>query len=256
MKRILLSSLFAAALMYTAPVLADLEVPGEANPVLSENSIVLNDAKFNVIKRIDKGTVTLKVLGADGKEMWASLPLGEQEKLFIIDGAASPLTVKDLTGDGVPEVITAAMTGPETSALYVFKYDAEGKKFVGMNFKYEKEQLSRDFMVSDMYQKNGEDIVFLPENQIRALGKIYDEEKGPTAGFYFFKLTGDGFVCSEITPVPTDAPADAQSGAAASATTGTPAPAATDTPAGTAAPATTETPAPATTGTPATATGN
>lgn len=228
MKRILLSSLFAAALIYTAPVFADLEVPGEANPVLSENSIVLNEAKFNVVKRIDKGTVTLKVLGVDGKEMWASLPLGEQEKLFIIDGAASPLTVKDLTGDGVPEIITAAMTGPETSALYVFKYDGEGKKFVGMNFKYEKEQMSRDFMVSDMYQKNGEDIVFMPENQIRALGKIFNEDAGPTAGFYFFKLTGDEFVCSEITPVPTDAPADAQSGAAGdtdSATTENPAPA-------------------------------
>lgn len=234
MKRILLSSLFAAALMYTIPVFADLEVPGEANPVLSENSIVLNNAKFSVIKRIDQGTVTLKVLGVDGKEMWASLPLGEQEKLFIIDGAASPLTVKDLTGDGVPEIITAAMTGPETSALYVFKYDAAGKKFVGMNFKYEKEQLSRDFMVSDMYQKNGEDIVFMPENQVRALGKIFNEDAGPTAGFYFFKLTGDEFVCSEIIPVPTDAPADAQSegaGATASATTETPAPAATDAPA-------------------------
>lgn len=234
MKRILLSSIFAAALMYTAPVFADLEVPGEANPVLSENSIVLNKAKFSVIKRIDQGTVTLKVLGADGKEMWASLPLGEQEKLFIIDGAASPLTVKDLTGDGVPEIITAAMTGPETSALYVFKYDAAGKKFVGMNFKYEKEQLSRDFMVSDMYQKNGEDIVFMPENQVRALGKIFNEDAGPTAGFYFFKLAGDEFVCTEITPVPTDTPADAQSeaaGATASATTETPAPAAIESPA-------------------------
>ena len=81
MKRILLSSLFAAALMCTAPVFADLEVPGETNPVLSENSIVLNEAKFSVIKRIDQGTVTVKVLGVDGKEMWASLPLGEQEKL-------------------------------------------------------------------------------------------------------------------------------------------------------------------------------
>lgn len=207
MKRIL-ASLFCTAIIFSAPAFGDLVQPGEDNPVLSENSILLNEAKFNVVKRIDKGTVTLKVFTVEGKEMWVSSPLGEQEKLFTIDGAASPLAVKDLTGDGVPELITAAMTGPESSALYVFKYDSEGKKFAAMNFKYEKEELTRDFLVSDMYQKNGEDLVFMPENKIRALGKIYSEENGPSAGFYFFTLKNNEFVCSEITPVPVDAPAE------------------------------------------------
>ncbi len=203
MKRIL-ASVFCTALLFSSPSFADLVVPGENTPVLSENSLTLNDAKFNVVKRIDNGTVTIKVFTVDGKEFWASSPLGEQEKKFIVDGTASPLAIKDLTGDGVPELITAAMTGPDSSALYVFKYDGQNKAFAPMNFKYEKEDLSRDFMVSDMYQENGEDLFFLPDNKIRALGKIYSEEAAPVPGFYVFSLKGNEFVCSEITPVPAD----------------------------------------------------
>ncbi|MDD3147937.1 MAG: hypothetical protein PHD82_11580 [Candidatus Riflebacteria bacterium] len=205
MKRIL-ASLFCTAMLLSAPVFADLALPGEDNPVLSENSIVLNQSKYNVVKRIDSGTVTLKVFTTEGKEMWVSAPLGEQEKLFTLEGAASPLAIKDLTGDGVPELVTAAMTGPESSALYVFKFDNDSQKFTAMNFRYEKENLSRDFLVSDMYQKDGQDLVFMPENKVRALGRIYSEETGPTAGFYFFELKENEFVCTEVAPVPVDAP--------------------------------------------------
>lgn len=207
MKRIL-ASLFCTAIFFSAAAYADLVQPGENNPVLSENSILLNAAEFKVMKRIDKGTVTLKVFAAGGKEIWASEPLGEQEKLFTIDGTATPLAVKDVTGDGVPELITAAMTGPDSSALYVFKYDSENQKFAAMNFKYEKEDLTRDFLVSDMYQQDGQDLVFMPENKIQVLGKIFSEEAAPAAGFYFFELKDNNFVCSVITPVPVDAPAE------------------------------------------------
>ncbi|HNX75805.1 MAG TPA: hypothetical protein PLM07_20860 [Candidatus Rifleibacterium sp.] len=228
MKRIL-ASLFCTAIMFSSPVWADLVVPGENNPVLSENSLLLNNAKFNVVKRIDKGTVTLKVFNSDGKEFWSSNALGEQEKLFTIDGAAAPLACKDLTGDGVPEIVTAAMTGPDSSALYVFKYDGESKSFTAMNFKYEKENLTRDFLVSDMYQKDGQDLVLLPENKIRALGKIYAEDAAPVPGFYTFSLNESQFLCSEISPVPTDAPADDSTTPAAAdempSTDSTPAPA-------------------------------
>ncbi len=203
MKRIF-ASLFCTALLFTTPSFADLVVPGENTPVLSENSAAFNEAKFNIVKRIDNGSVTLKVFTADGKEFWTSSPLGEQEKKFVVDGAASPLAIKDLTGDGVPELITAAMTGLDSSALYVFKFDGQNKTFTPMNFKYEKENLSRDFLVSDMYQENGEDLFFLPENKIRALGKIYSEGDAPVPGFYVFSLKDNEFVCSEVTPVPVD----------------------------------------------------
>lgn len=207
MKRVVTSLFFAAALSLS-PVFADLEVPGEANPVLAENSFALKEATYNVIKRIDKNSVTLRVFNAKGEQFWSSDALGEQEKMFVLDGNATGLAIRDLTGDSIPELITAAMTGPDSSALYVFKLDSEAGKFVPMNFKYEKENLTRDFLVSDMYQKDGQDFCFLPENLIRALGKIYSEEAAPVAGFYTFKLTDGAFVCSEVTPVPVDAPAD------------------------------------------------
>lgn len=207
MKRILFG-LFSAAIMFSAPVFADLEVPGEDNPVLSSDTISLKDVSYNVVKRIDKNTVTIKVSTSAGTQFWVSDALGEQEKMFTLDGKATGLAIKDLTGDGTPELITAAMIGPDSSALYVFKLDAEAKKFVPMNFKYEKSDLARDFMVSDMYQENGQDIEFMPENTVRALGKIYAEnaENPPAPGFYYFKLASDSFVCSKIEPVPTDAP--------------------------------------------------
>lgn len=207
MKRILFV-LFSAIALFSAPVFADLEVPGEDNPVLSSNTFSLKDARYNVVKRIDNNSVTIKAFTSAGEQFWASEPLGEQEKMFILDGNATNLAIKDLDSDGTPELITAAMTGPDSSALYVFKFDAEAKKFAPMNFKYEKEDLARDFMVSDMYQENGQDIEFMPENTIRALGKIYavNAETPPVAGFYYFKLASDSFVCSKVEPVPVDAP--------------------------------------------------
>ncbi len=205
MKRIL-ASIFCTTLLFAAPAFADLALPGEDNPVLSENSMTVGSSQFNIVKRIDSNTVTLKVFSREGKEVWVSAPLGEQEKLFVVDGAATPLAVKDVTGDGTPELITAAMTGPESSALYVFQFDAASAQFAPMNFKYEKEDLTRDFVVSDMYQKDGQDLVITEENQVRALGKIYSEEAAPIAGFYTFKLSGEAFVCSEVTPVPVEPP--------------------------------------------------
>lgn len=200
MKNILAFLLCSA--LFTSPVFAGLAVPGEFNPVLCETSFSISNSEYRVTKNIENKSVSLKVANSSGEQFWLSDALGEQEKLFTIDGASTSLSIKDVTGDGIPELITAATTGPETSALYIFKYDAEGKKFTAMNFKYEKTDLTRDFMVSDMYQKDGQDIVFMPDNRIRALGKIYSEETAPIAGFYYFKLTGDDFICSEVEPVP------------------------------------------------------
>lgn len=203
MKRLILGLICSASLLVT-PVFADLEVPGEDNPILATSTINLGGADYMVSKRIENSTVTLKVQGAKGETLWTSAPLGDQEKLFMVDDQAVSIAAKDLTGDGIPELLTAAMTGESSSAFYVFKFDAEKKQFTGMDFKYEKAELTRDFMVSDMYQANGADITVMPENKIRALGKIYDEKSGPIAGFYYFKHTDGAFLCSEIVPVPVD----------------------------------------------------
>lgn len=201
MKKIF-SAILGTAMLFSAPVFADLEVPGETNPVLARETFKTGNLNLEIVKKIEHKTVTLQVKTAEGKDFWASAPLGDQEKLFIIDDAAASLKARDLTGDGVPEIIVAAMTSEMGSALYVFKLDEAAKGFTAMNFKYKDADLVRDFVVSDMYQKSGHDLVVTKDNQIQALGKIYSEENGPTPGFYFFGLAGESFICSKVEPVP------------------------------------------------------
>jgi len=201
MKKII-SAILGTALIFSAPAFADLEVPGETNPVLAQEAFKAGDLNLKIVKKIEHKTVTLQVKTAEGKDFWLSAPLGDQEKLFIVDDAAVSLKAKDLTGDGVPEIIVAAMTGEMSSALYVFKFDEAAKTFSPMNFKYKDADLERDFVVSDMYQKSGHDLVITKDNQIQALGKIYSEKDAPAPGFYFFSLSGESFICDKIEPVP------------------------------------------------------
>lgn len=203
MKKAITTSILAVLLLIS-PVFADLEVPGEVNPVLAENEFTLNGQNCVAQKNIKQGLVSISVRTKEGKPIWTSEILGEQEKFFIIDKNATSLAIKDLNGDKVPEIITAAMTGPDRSALYVYKYEPKENKFVPMQFKHEKQKVYRDFMVSDMYQKDGQDLVFMGDNKVRALGKIYSEQSAPIAGFYYFELVGNDFVSTEIVPVPVD----------------------------------------------------
>lgn len=197
-----ITAFIGTALLFTAPVFADLEVPGEANPILSQSTMKAGSLNLEIVKKIEQKTVSLQVKTADGKSFWSSTPLGDQEKLFVVDDKAESLTVKDLTGDGIPEIITAAMTSESGSALYVFRLDEKAGSFTAMDFKYKDADLVRDFAVSDMYQKSGYDFVINKENQIQVLGKIYSEKDGPKPGFYFFSLEGQSFICKKIEPVP------------------------------------------------------
>jgi hypothetical protein len=189
------------SLLVVSPVFADLAIPGEENPILAEKTFKVNNQTFKVLKEYKDNSVSLSITTTTGKTIASKPDLGEQEKLFIFAGKATSLAVKDLNGDKVPEIITAAMLGTDRSALYVFSFDAQSKKLSPMSFSYKKQNLSRDFLVADMYQQNGQDIVFVAENHIRALGKIY-KPAGPIAGFYDFKLSNDDFVCVKISPVP------------------------------------------------------
>ncbi len=200
MKRILQIFLLVSLLAFS-PAFADLAIPGEENPLLAEQTLKVNNQSFKVVKEYKNNSVSLSIITMAGKTIASNPDLGEQEKLFIFAGKASSLVVKDLNGDKVPEIITAAMLGTDRSALYVFSFDAKSKKLSPMSFSYKKQKLSRDFLVADMYQQNGQDIVFVGDDRIRALGKIY-KPAGPIAGFYDFKLAEDGFVCVKISPVP------------------------------------------------------
>lgn len=197
----ILQILLLVSLLIVSPVFADLAIPGEENPTLAEEALKINNQTFKVLKEYKDNSVSLSITTAAGKTIASHADLGEQEKLFIFAGKATSLVVKDLNGDKVPEIITAAMLGTDRSALYVFSFDVQSKKLSPMPFSYKKQNLTRDFLVADMYQQNGQDLVFVDDKRIRALGKIY-KPAGPIAGFYDFKLSKNGFVCEKISPVP------------------------------------------------------
>ncbi|HAE40133.1 MAG TPA: hypothetical protein DCG57_16100 [Candidatus Riflebacteria bacterium] len=184
---------------------AGLAVPGEFSPILASESFELNGQKMIVEKYMADQAITLRVSDADGKQIFTSEVLGSEEKKFVIDRQALSLTVRDLNGDNNPELITAAFYGP-ASGLYIFTYDAASKQFKPMQFIHPEADLTRDFMVSDMRQENGEDLMFLSNDVVRALGMIYsaDPEVEAVAGFYFYKLAEGTFKFVESKPVPVD----------------------------------------------------
>jgi len=206
MKKIL-NSLFLLSLMlfvFLMPIRADLEVPGEADPLLAETAFEIAGKSFKACKELRENSVFVRILDAAGQEVARSESLGEQEKFFVLGAAPKSIAVVDINNDKVPEIIAPAMTGPDRSALYIFKFNPHTSKLIPFKFAYKKEKLERDFLVSDFYQENGQDLVFLENNRIRALGKIYQEDAEPVVGFYFFDIDGEGYSCSEIAPVPED----------------------------------------------------
>ncbi|MBU1106644.1 MAG: hypothetical protein KKB51_08270 [Candidatus Riflebacteria bacterium] len=190
-------------MMVPLSIFAGIAVTGESSPTLASENFELNGQKMSVEKHIEGQDITLRISDAEGKVIFTSDTLGSEEKLFVIDRKAVSLAVKDLNGDNSPELITAAYYGP-ASGLYIFSYDAASKKFKPIQFVHPEADLTRDFMVSDMRQENGEDLLFLSNDVVRALGMIYsaDSEAEPVAGFYFYKLIDGAFKFVESKPVP------------------------------------------------------
>lgn len=157
---------------------------------LYKTSELLNVKKFKINEKVGI-TITNKL----GKKLLDFSSMGAKEKLFTVGNEAKSIAIKDITGDGVPEVITTAYYGP-ASALYVFKYDQKADKFAPIKFIDSKDaEMNRDYMISDMPQDNGFDMTILENNQIRSLGKIYPSALGerPKVGYYYFKLENDGY---------------------------------------------------------------
>lgn len=157
---------------------------------IDKTSELLNVKKFKINEEVGL-TITNKA----GDKLLDISSMGVEEKLFTIKNEAKSIAVKDVTGDGVPEVITTAYYGP-ASALYVFKYDKKTNKFAPIKFIDTNDaEMNRDYMISDMPQDNGYDMTVLANNQLRALGKIYPSTLGEKAkvGYYYFKLDKDGY---------------------------------------------------------------
>lgn len=177
-----------------------------AETTLGSDSLTLGGGeKLNITKYLDEKGVGIRAATADGTKICEFGEMGSEDKLFTIDAKATGLAVKDITGDGVAEIITAAFYGPTASGLYVFNYDAASKKLVPVKFlNSDDPELSTDFMVSDVRQENNQDMTVEADGTLQAVGKIYPEDAGsePVTGLYKFKYADGSFKLSEKKPLP------------------------------------------------------
>lgn len=176
-------------------ILCSQSMASNKKELLAKSSFKIDRAGeiLNVIKFKMNEEVGITITNVLGEKLLDFSSLGVKEKLFTIDNKVKSLLIKDLTGDGIPEVVTTAYYGP-ASALYVFKYDEKSNEFVPIKFIYNNDvKMNKDYMVSDMPQDNGFDMTVLKNNQLRALGKIYPSDLGEKikVGYYYFKLIDD-----------------------------------------------------------------
>lgn len=149
-------------------------------------------------------SIRLVIQDAAGKKLFESEELGSEEKLFTLDGKATSLALRDMTGDGVPEAVTAAFYGPRASGLFVFTFDTASKTFVPVQCTYPKQDLTRDMLVSDLQQEDGSDMIIGADGVVTMLGLVFPEKEGqePTSAAYTFAFKDGTFVHQKTQPLP------------------------------------------------------
>ncbi|MDD3148897.1 MAG: hypothetical protein PHD82_16510, partial [Candidatus Riflebacteria bacterium] len=140
--------------------LANAGVAGAAAVASRSLELKAIDGTLSIETHLDTNGVTLKILGAEGKEIFASENLGSEDKLFMMGDQATGLATHDFDGDGNPEILVSAFYGPQASGLYVFRYDTAAGKFAPVKFLNSTDaELSTENLVSDIRQENGSDMV-------------------------------------------------------------------------------------------------
>lgn len=192
--------LLASFLFTTCSAFADLALPGELEPNITKVNYKNSEVNYTIEKVYNQKEISVTLVAKDekGKKVWESESIGDREKLVTVDNKAQSIAIKDLDGDGSPEILAGGMNGNDSSFLYVFKYKACCKGFEPMAFAYPQNKFSRDFLVSDLYDPNYKDVIVFPDSKIRAAGKIYTKN-GPVAGFYFFELKNGKYECVKTT---------------------------------------------------------
>lgn len=201
------TALLTLTVLASATLFAGIGVPGEGNPLLASANIAINAvAGYTVDKVKDSDGVRIKVRDPQGKEFWVSEILGDQEKKFFFNGQSSNLLIADLNADQKPEIITAVSFPPHNGSLHVFTLDKDQQRFTPMQFSNPQTSNSNSFLVSDLFQEDGQDLTFVDNNRVRALGMLYPESEGAeaVASFFFYKLAGDAFTFDGSEPVPVD----------------------------------------------------
>lgn len=200
------SILLILTLLVSSALFAGLAVPGELNPLLASAQISINDVEGYRVEKIKEGDgIRLKVLDPQGQNFWTSEILGDDEKKFSFNGESNNLLVADINDDNKTEIITATSFPPHNGSLHVFALDNEQKSFVPMQFINPETSDSKDFLVADIHQEDGQDLAFI-DSRVRALGMLYpeNEDSEAIASFFYYKLTDNMFTYEGCESVPVE----------------------------------------------------
>ncbi len=174
----------------------------QAADVLASTYLQLKSSEkpLKIEKILDENGVSVRVYSENGQTLFDSGIIGSENKLFTFEGKAGGIAAHDFDGDGNAEILATAFYGPKASALYVFRFDKTAGNFAPMTFLNDKApDLSTNFMVSDIRQDDGSDMVVNNDGSITALGMIYaaNPEGKPVPGRYTWKLAGNSFKLAE-----------------------------------------------------------
>ena len=203
MKSIFLIIVFMIS--FLTPVNAGLEVPGEADPSLAKVYFSIEDKPMVAEKIFTLEGVYLEVRDAQTQQVfWKSDIIGEFEKHFIINERKRSMVAIDMAGNDIPELLVSTSYSPNNSALYVFSYQSSDNTFKPISFV--SQDLSRDFLVSDIPQENGLDLVINEDKTFRSLGYIYPDTPAQDRmpGYYYYKFDQDSFQLVRSEPVPVE----------------------------------------------------
>ncbi len=200
MKRTILS-LAALVLLLASPALSAREI------ITSTSFTLKGTGEIKIEKFFENGEAGIKITNDKGETLLEQNKLGTADKKFMFGGKPVNLALKDITGDGAPEVLTAFYSGYKSSCLYVYTFDEKEKKFKAIDFMNKSDSdLTTDFVPSDIYQESGSDIVVNDDGSLAILGTIYPKnaKETSTAGVYTFKYDKDAYNLVSTVPVPED----------------------------------------------------
>lgn len=148
---------------------------------------------YGTVQKVhDARGVYVRVVDTEGTPMWKSPRIGERDHDFSIAGKPSKLAVMDLTGDGQPEIVTAAFHGPDASGLYVFT-SAPQPGFKLIRCEHPEAGLSRPFLCSDRPAPEGADLACQADGSVKVLGRSFpDDFSGPPVTAYYVYAYSEG----------------------------------------------------------------
>lgn len=154
---------------------------------------------YGTVQKVrDARGIYLRIVDPEGAPLWRSPRLGQADHAFSIQGHAASVAVVDVTGDGVPDVVTSAFHGPDAAGLYVFQGAPEtGFKLV--RCEHPEEKLSRPFLVSDRPAPEGLDLACQADGSVKVLGRKFANDGGrPVTAYFVYRFRAGAYELASI----------------------------------------------------------